>query len=75
MAHSVFNITGSILFLFLIPLLTRFVTWISPKGNEVDVISRQIANAHTTFNVVCTLILAAADSGDGQNRDLSGTWK
>ena len=55
-AHSVFNITGSILFLFLIPLLTRFVTWISPKGNEVDVISRQIANAHTTFNVVCTLI-------------------
>ena len=55
-AHSVFNITGSILFLFLIPLLTRFVTWISPKGNEVDAISRQIANAHTTFNVVCTLI-------------------
>lgn len=30
--------------------------YISPRGNEVDVISRQIANAHTTFNIVCTLI-------------------
>ena len=56
LAHSVFNITGSILFLFLLPILARFVQFISPKGNEVDVISRQIANAHTTFNVVCTLI-------------------
>ena len=56
LAHSVFNITGSILFMFLLPVLARFVQFISPKGNEVDVISRQIANAHTTFNVVCTLI-------------------
>ncbi len=56
LAHSIFNVTGSILFLFALPLLTRFVQFISPKGNEVDVISRQIANAHTTFNVVCTLI-------------------
>ncbi len=56
LAHSVFNITGSILFMFLLPFLARFVQFISPKGNEVDVISRQIANAHTTFNVVCTLI-------------------
>ncbi len=55
-AHSVFNITGSIVFLFLIPFLTKFVQYISPKGNEIDVISRQIANAHTTFNIVCTLI-------------------
>lgn len=55
-AHSVFNITGSILFLFLIPVLTKFVRFISPKGPEIEVISRQIANAHTTFNVVCTLI-------------------
>ena len=51
-----FNISGSILFLFLIPWFTKFVQFISPKGNEVDIISRQIANAHTTFNVVCTLI-------------------
>ena len=55
-AHSVFNITGSIVFLFLIPVLTKFIQFISPKGPELEVISRQIANAHTTFNVVCTLI-------------------
>ena len=55
-AHSVFNITGSAVFLFFIPGLVKFVEFISPKGNEVDIISRQIANAHTTFNVVCTLI-------------------
>ena len=55
-AHSIFNITGSIVFLFLIPVLAKFVQLISPKGPEVEVISRQIANAHTTFNVVCTLV-------------------
>lgn len=55
-AHSVFNITGSIVFMFLIPVLSKFVVYISPKGNEIDVISRQIANAHTTFNVLCTLV-------------------
>ncbi len=55
-AHSIFNITGSILFLFFIPVLVKFVEFISPKGPELQVISRQIANAHTTFNVVCTLI-------------------
>lgn len=55
-AHSTFNITGTILFLFLIRPLAAFVQWISPKGDELDIISRQIANAHTTFNVACTLI-------------------
>ncbi len=55
-AHSTFNITGTILFLFLIRPLAAFVQWISPKGDELDIISRQIANVHTTFNVACTLI-------------------
>lgn len=55
-AHSTFNITGTILFMFLIRPLAAFVQWISPKGDELDIISRQIANAHTTFNVACTLI-------------------
>lgn len=55
-AHSIFNISGSVVFLFLIPWFSRFVQYISPKGNEIDIISRQIANAHTTFNVVCTLV-------------------
>lgn len=55
-AHSVFNITGSFVFIWIIPLFTRFVQFISPKGNEVDVISRQIANAHFSFNLINTLI-------------------
>lgn len=55
-AHSISNISGSIVFIFLIPWFSRFVQFISPAGNEIDVISRQIANAHTTFNVVCTLV-------------------
>ena len=55
-AHSVFNISGSILFICIIPWFARFVEWISPKGPEVETISRQIANAHTTFNIVCTLL-------------------
>ena len=55
-AHSIFNISGSCVFIFLIPWFAKFVQFISPKGNEVDVISRQISNAHTTFNIVCTLV-------------------
>lgn len=55
-AHSVFNISGSLVFLCIIPIFARFVAYISPKGNELDIIARQIANAHTCFNIVCTLI-------------------
>ena len=55
-AHTCFNISGTIVFSFFIPLFARFIQFVSPKGPEVEVISRQIANAHTTFNVVCTLI-------------------
>lgn len=55
-AHSVFNITGSIVFLFLIPWFSKIIVSISPAGQETEVISRQIANAHTVFNVGNTLI-------------------
>ena len=55
-AHSVFNITGSFLFIWIIKPFAKFIEMISPKGNELDVISRQIANAHMSFNIVCTLI-------------------
>ena len=55
-AHSIFNISGSVIFLFLIPWFSKFVQYISPKGEEIKIISRQIANAHTTFNIVCTLV-------------------
>lgn len=54
-AHSIFNISGSLVCLCIIPLFAQFVQYISPSGREIDIISRQIANAHTTFNVLCTL--------------------
>lgn len=55
-AHSVFNITGSFIFIWIIKPFAKFVEMISPKGNELDVMSRQIANAHMSFNIINTLI-------------------
>lgn len=55
-AHCVFNISGGLLFIWFVKPFATFVQWISPKGPEVEVISRQIANAHTVFNIVMTLI-------------------
>ena len=58
-AHSVFNISGSILFLIILRPFTAFVKWLTAfftTGTEVEVISRQIANAHTCFNIAVTLI-------------------
>ena len=40
----------------LLPWFVRLVEFISPKGPELEVISRQIANAHTAFNVCCALL-------------------
>lgn len=55
-AHSVFNISGALIFIWIIKPFAAFIQYISPKGVEVEVIARQIANAHTTFNIVMTLI-------------------
>lgn len=55
-AHSVFNITGACVFIWIVPWFADFVRMISPQGAEVEVISRQIANAHTAFNMVNTII-------------------
>ena len=55
-AHCIFNISGCFLFIWFIRPFAAFIQMISPKGPEVEVISRQIANAHTTFNIVMTLI-------------------
>lgn len=55
-AHCIFNISGSFLFIWFISPFAEFIRRISTKGPEVEVISRQIANAHTTFNIVMTLI-------------------
>lgn len=55
-AHCTFNVTGSLLFIWFIDPLAKFIQYISPKGPEIEVISRQIANTHTFFNIVMTLI-------------------
>ena len=55
-AHCVFNVSGACLFIWFVKPYAQFVQWISPKGPEVEVIARQIANAHTIFNIVMTLI-------------------
>ena len=55
-AHVIFNLTGTLIFIWFIPYYADLIEMISPKGPEVEVIARQIANAHTGFNVVNTLI-------------------
>lgn len=55
-AHCMFNISGACLFIWFIKPYAALIQYLSPKGNEVDVISRQIANAHTGFNLTMTLI-------------------
>lgn len=55
-AHCLFNLSGAFLFIWFVKPYASLIQYISPKGNEVDVISRQIANAHTGFNLTMTLI-------------------
>ncbi len=49
-AHLLFNITGTLLFLPFLNPFTRLV-----QATSID-IARQCANAHTIFNVICTLL-------------------
>lgn len=56
LAHCIFNLSGCLLFIWLIQPFAAVIRWISPSGPEVEVISRQIANAHTVFNLVMTCI-------------------
>ena len=55
-AHSLFNISGALIFIWIIPIFAKFVQAVSPKGIEISVISRQIANAHSFLNVAMTII-------------------
>ncbi len=62
--HVIFNIGGVLLWFYFIPQLAAFVTQISPPhsqamqgiGNMAANTPRQIANAHTLFNIANTLI-------------------
>lgn len=55
-AHTIFNFGGTLIFIWFIPQISKFIQYISPGGAEVDVIAREIANAHMLFNIACTLI-------------------
>ncbi len=56
MAHVLFNMFGTVLFIFFIPQYAKLIEFISTKGASADIISRQIANAHSLFNLLNTLI-------------------
>jgi phosphate:Na+ symporter len=63
-AHLLFNVLGVVIWFFFIPYLAEFVIWMSPvadpglSGQEklAAEAPRQIANAHTVFNIANTLI-------------------
>ncbi len=52
-AHSIFNILGSVIFMFIIVPFSKFIDLITPAAASV---SREIANAHTVFNVLNTIL-------------------
>ena len=61
--HISFNIAGVLLWLMFIPQLAEFVAYISPSAAELAgkekmaaEVPRQIANAHTVFNLANTLV-------------------
>jgi phosphate:Na+ symporter len=61
--HVLFNILGVLLWVMFIPQLADFITQISPaypdlagKERMAAEVPRQIANAHTVFNVANTLV-------------------
>lgn len=55
-AHTIFNICGTLIFIWFIPQIAQLVAMLSPAGPEVEVISRQIANSHLLFNLTNTII-------------------
>lgn len=55
-AHALFNLTGAALFTAGLPYYIRAVECLPPAGAETEIIARQIANAHTLFNVVCCVL-------------------
>lgn len=54
-AHTIFNLGGTLMFIWFIPQLAEFIGYITP-GSGIESISREIANTHLFFNVVCTII-------------------
>lgn len=64
LAHTLFKVFAVLIFVWFIPAYSDFIKTISPTINGTtlisesgsDIIPRQIANAHTIFNVLFTII-------------------
>ena len=63
MVHVVFNVLGVVIWFFFIPQLASLVSWTSPSYSQLSGMERlaaetprQIANAHTIFNVSNTVL-------------------
>lgn len=52
-AHTLFNLSGAVVCLGVLPWFVALVQCLPPYGPETAVIPRQIANAHTLFNLCC----------------------
>ncbi len=52
LSHVLFNLFGCIIFIIFLPYFTQLVLAVSPAGD----LPRQLANAHTAFNVLNTCI-------------------
>ena len=65
LAHTLIKLVGVLLFLFWIPQFADFIKSLSSKSNFADgdlnslieTVPRQIANAHTVFNIVLTCLI------------------
>ncbi len=56
-AHYLFNITGTLVFLPFIGVFPQLVRWVTTAtGGGTDNIARQIAWAHTLFNTIMTIL-------------------
>ena len=65
LAHTFFKVFGILIFLWWIPKFSEIIQSISPQGNPdlakmdymAQVVPRQIANAHTIFNIALTILV------------------
>jgi len=65
LANTLFKVFGILVFVWWIPKFSELIQTISPKGNPglpqmeymAQVVPRQIANAHTIFNVALTIMV------------------
>jgi len=65
LAHTLFKVFGVALFVWWIPTFAELIRWISPSGPTeltgtaylAEVVPRQVANAHTVFNVALTMLV------------------